>query len=151
MTFQGCITSLLDVLLEGVGSEVVTPPSNNHMINVARSSVLIPLHDLNFMVSDGYVSVNTVLLQLFFSFVSSKVWLIWQKYSSKKCKSYLWQYLQLFLHSSLIQRSKLTSTLCLQTHVLISCLVMYGVAELLSMKLSTVPHLINRYCEQIGN
>lgn len=42
---------MLDVLLEGVGSEVVTPPSNNHMISVARSSVLITLQDLNFLVS----------------------------------------------------------------------------------------------------
>ncbi|XP_065933547.1 GTPase-activating protein and VPS9 domain-containing protein 1 isoform X4 [Magallana gigas] len=48
---KGCITSLLDVLLEGVGSEVVTPPSNNHMISVARSSVLITLQDLNFLIS----------------------------------------------------------------------------------------------------
>ncbi|XP_056011330.1 GTPase-activating protein and VPS9 domain-containing protein 1-like isoform X6 [Ostrea edulis] len=44
---KGCITSLLDFLLEGIGSEVVTPPS----ISVSRSSVLITLQDLNFLIS----------------------------------------------------------------------------------------------------
>ncbi|XP_062567706.1 GTPase-activating protein and VPS9 domain-containing protein 1-like isoform X1 [Saccostrea cucullata] len=48
---KGCITSLLDVLLDGVRTDIVSPSAVNQMISVARSSVLITLQDLNFLIT----------------------------------------------------------------------------------------------------